>query len=88
MPLEFKMLRFDKVDCVSVPMSYVAGLIGRNPWKNVGEETESVFKRYNSKVLNNVPIEKNEQDLLNELENNHAEFYQKYKLLTDKRDIN
>ena len=78
MSFGIKMLRFPKVDCISIPMSYVAGLIGKNPWKHVGEETEQVFKRYNSKVLNNVPIEKNEQELINDLENNHNDFYQKY----------
>ena len=78
MPKQIKMLRFDKIDTISVPMSYVSGLIGRNPFKHVGEETETVFRRYNSPVLNNVPVEKNEQDLLNDLQNNHTEFYQKY----------
>ncbi len=62
-------------------MSYVASLIGINPYKNIRRETDVVLRRYNTSYGRRkvkTKSDKQEMPLLVDLKRNHTGFYEKY----------
>ena len=62
---------------ISVPMSYVSGICGLNPYKHIGEQTFIILKRYNSGVVRTL-ADAHEWPLLRDFEQNHKEFFETY----------